>query len=149
MKLAAYARLAIQMQQVAGAGLDPSGAICVATAGSVLAGAIFGDHCSPISDTTVLSSRASGCDHVAHVRTQAPYALTVAAISIVLGTVPAAFGVSPWLLLLLGSVALWAVVRFIGRTTDRPAPRKQVSPGKQVSPKQEGRESTGRPQRVR
>ena len=141
--------LAIQMQQVAGAGLDPSGAICVATAGSVLAGAIFGDHCSPISDTTVLSSRASGCDHVAHVRTQAPYALTVAAISIVLGTVPAAFGVSPWLLLLLGSVALWAVVRFIGRTTDRPAPRKQVSPGKQVSPKQEGRESTGRPQRVR
>lgn len=110
--------LAIQMQQAAGSGLDPSGAICVATAGSVLAGAIFGDHCSPISDTTVLSSRASGCDHVAHVRTQLPYALTVAAVSIVLGTVPAAFGVSPWLLLMLGSVTLWGVVRYFGRTTD-------------------------------
>lgn len=110
--------LAIQMQQAAGSGLDPSGAICVATAGSVLAGAIFGDHCSPISDTTVLSSRASGCDHVAHVRTQLPYALTVAAVSIVLGTVPAAFGVSPWLLLMLSSVTLWGVVRYFGRTTD-------------------------------
>lgn len=110
--------LAIQMQQAAGSGLDPSGAICVATAGSVLAGAIFGDHCSPISDTTVLSSRASGCDHVAHVRTQLPYALTVAAVSIVLGAVPAAFGVSPWLLLMLGSVTLWGVVRYLGRTTD-------------------------------
>jgi Na+/H+ antiporter NhaC len=47
---------------------------------SVLAGSIFGDHCSPISDTTVLSSTASGCDHVDHVRTQLPYALIVAVV---------------------------------------------------------------------
>ena len=42
---------------------------------AVLAGALFGDHCRPISDTTVLSSLSSGCDHVDHVRTQLPYAL--------------------------------------------------------------------------
>jgi Na+/H+ antiporter NhaC len=42
---------------------------------AVLDGAIFGDHCSPISDTTILSSICSGSDHIAHVRTQLPYAL--------------------------------------------------------------------------
>ena len=42
---------------------------------AILGGAVFGDHCSPISDTTILSSMASGCDHVDHVRTQLPYAL--------------------------------------------------------------------------
>ena len=57
--------------------------ILLGTISSVLAGAIFGDHCSPISDTTVLSSTAAACDHVDHVRTQLPYALvggTIAAI---------------------------------------------------------------------
>jgi Na+/H+ antiporter NhaC len=67
--------------------------------GSVLAGSVFGDHCSPISDTTVLSSRASQCDYVAHVRTQMPYALTVAAVSMVCGTIPVGFGCSVWLAL--------------------------------------------------
>jgi Na+/H+ antiporter NhaC len=94
---------------------DPSGAICLATCGSVLAGAIFGDHCSPISDTTVLSSRASGCDHVQHVRTQMPYALVVGLVAILIGSIPAAFGFSPWLSLILGSVILWGLLRLIGR----------------------------------
>ena len=49
--------------------------VLLGTISSVLAGAVFGDHCSPISDTTILSSMASGCDHVDHVRTQLPYAL--------------------------------------------------------------------------
>ncbi|MEC9094244.1 MAG: Na+/H+ antiporter NhaC family protein [Planctomycetota bacterium] len=74
--------------------------------GSVLAGAIFGDHCSPISDTTVLSSQASGCDHVAHVRTQLPYALLVGFISILLGTLPIGYGINVWLLIPLGLAAL-------------------------------------------
>ena len=52
---------------------------CVA---SVLSGAVFGDHCSPISDTTILSSLAAGCNHIEHVRTQIPYALTVAIVSV-------------------------------------------------------------------
>jgi Na+/H+ antiporter NhaC len=86
---------------------------------AVLAGAIFGDHCSPISDTTVLSSMASGCDHVDHVRTQLPYALVVAGVSllalIVLGTV---LGSSPWgalAMIVVGSAALYAIVRTLGK----------------------------------
>ncbi|TWU05588.1 Na+/H+ antiporter NhaC family protein [Stieleria varia] len=103
--------LAITMDPSGG----PGGAICLATCGSVLAGAIFGDHCSPISDTTVLSSRASGCDHVRHVRTQMPYAIIVAAVCIAVGCVPAALGVSPWISLLAGSVVLVAIVRWVGK----------------------------------
>ncbi len=87
------------------AGGDPYHWITLATVGSVLAGAIFGDHCSPISDTTVLSSRASGCDHVAHVRTQAPYAFSVAGISILAGTLPAAVGVPSGICLLIAGFA--------------------------------------------
>ncbi len=92
--------------------------LLLATIGAVLAGAIFGDHCSPISDTTVLSSAATGCDHLAHVRTQMPYALTVGAVSLVFGYVPIAFGVSPLLTLPLGSVVLWLIIRFTGQTPD-------------------------------
>ncbi|MEZ6116665.1 MAG: Na+/H+ antiporter NhaC family protein [Pirellulaceae bacterium] len=62
--------------------------IFLCAVGGVLAGAIFGDHCSPISDTTVLSSQSSGCDHIAHVWTQMPYALAAAVVSIGLGTLP-------------------------------------------------------------
>jgi Na+/H+ antiporter NhaC len=43
--------------------------------GAVVSGGIFGDHVSPISDTTIISSMATGCDHIEHVRTQMPYAL--------------------------------------------------------------------------
>lgn len=92
----------------------PGGAIALSTCGAVLAGAIFGDHCSPISDTTVLSSRASDCDHVAHVRTQMPYAIVVAGICIALGTIPSTLGVSPWISLITGVVAIVVVVRCLG-----------------------------------
>lgn len=105
--------LAIQLDPSGG----PEGAIVLATSGAVLAGAIFGDHCSPISDTTVLSSRASGCDHLAHVRTQLPYAALVAGVCVLTGTVPAAFGVSPWISLVAGASLLFAIVRVIGKPT--------------------------------
>lgn len=100
-----------------GAGLDPQAAhgILLGAVSAVLAGALFGDHCSPISDTTVMSSMASGCDHVDHVRTQLPYALAVALVSLALGYVPGGFGLSPWLCLLAGIGALWAVVRWVGK----------------------------------
>jgi Na+/H+ antiporter NhaC len=51
--------------------------------GAVLSGGIFGDHCSPISDTTVISSLAAASDHIEHVRTQLPYALAVGGVATV------------------------------------------------------------------
>ncbi|MDA8016204.1 MAG: Na+/H+ antiporter NhaC family protein [Thermoanaerobaculia bacterium] len=83
--------------------------------GAVLTGAVWGDHCSPISDTTILSSMASGCDHVAHVRTQLPYALTTGAMAIFVGAVPAAYGAPAWSMLLLGIAMICVGVVFFSR----------------------------------
>jgi len=71
------------------------GLTTIITLAAILDGAVFGDHSSPISDTTIMSSVATSCDHVHHVRTQLPYALTVGALAFVMGYLPAAFGVSP------------------------------------------------------
>ncbi len=104
-----------------GAPVNPQDPLLLATIGSVLAGAIFGDHCSPISDTTVLSSLASGCDHISHVRTQMPYALLVAAVAVICGTAPAGFGVSPLgcvSCLLIGAAVLTAFLLFVARRVD-------------------------------
>jgi Na+/H+ antiporter NhaC len=81
----------------------------------VLAGAVWGDHCSPISDTTIMSSIASGCEHIEHVRTQLPYALLVGVVAILGGTLPAGFGMPWWLGLLIGGAALWVTLRILGR----------------------------------
>lgn len=85
---------------------------------SVLAGCVFGDHCSPISDTTILSSMASGCNHVDHVRTQLPYAVLVAIVCMLLGDIPTAFGISPYLSLLVIGLVIVGVVFLIGKKTD-------------------------------
>ena len=82
-----------------------------------LAGAVWGDHCSPISDTTVLSSVASGCDHIEHVRTQLPYALLVGVVALALGTIPGGFGMPPWISIVLGIGVLWGILKFFGRKT--------------------------------
>ena len=103
------------MLSLSGAQIPPTHPIFLAAVSSVLAGAIFGDHCSPISDTTVLSSQASGCNHVAHVRTQLPYALLVGAVSIVCGTLPIGLGVPVWLLLPLGPLLLAVSLRTLGK----------------------------------
>jgi Na+/H+ antiporter NhaC len=84
----------------------------------VLAGAIFGDHCSPISDTTVLSSTASACDHVDHVKTQLPYALVVGVIGIVLGNIGTAYGVPPLLALAGGAALVFAVVMTVAKPVE-------------------------------
>jgi Na+/H+ antiporter NhaC len=89
----------------------PGDGILIGGVASVLAGAIFGDHCSPISDTTVLSSTASACDHVDHVKTQLPYALLVGAVGIVLGNIGTAYGLSPWIALAVSSVFLVIFLR--------------------------------------
>nr|WP_319777192.1 Na+/H+ antiporter NhaC family protein [uncultured Sphaerochaeta sp.] len=92
--------------------------LILACIGSVLTGAVFGDHCSPISDTTILSSSASGSDHIDHVKTQAPYALTAAGLAILLGTLPAGFGIPSWISLLLGAAVIIVLVGVIGKKID-------------------------------
>ncbi len=89
--------------------------ILYATIASTLTGAVWGDHCSPISDTTILSSVASGCNHVAHVRTQLPYAMSVAAISLLVCLLPVGYGVPWWITILLAIVALYILLRVIGK----------------------------------
>jgi len=80
----------------------------------VLGGAIFGDHCSPISDTTIMASMSSACDHIAHVKTQLPYALAIQVICLIL-YVLGGFISSWWVLLLIGAVSVLAVVRYVGK----------------------------------
>ncbi len=84
-----------------------------------LAGAVWGDHCSPISDTTVLSSMASGCDHIEHVRTQLPYAMTVGVVAIAIGTIPGGYGMPPLLSIVLGVLILLALLRYLGKSADQ------------------------------
>ena len=85
------------------------------TVSSVLAGSVLGDHCSPISDTTILSSLACSCDHIDHVRTQLPYALTVGGIAVFLGTIPSSLGLPVWICFPLAIGAMWGIVRIIGK----------------------------------
>ncbi len=82
---------------------------------SVLAGAVMGDHCSPISDTTIMSSLASSCNHLQHVSTQMPYALTVGTTALLVGVLPTALGLPSWAAFLLGFAVLGLVVRLIGK----------------------------------
>jgi Na+/H+ antiporter NhaC len=99
-------------------GYDVGGVIppvTVGTVGAVLAGAVFGDHCSPISDTTIVSSFSCDCDVMAHVRTQLPYALVAGVIAMVLGYAPAGWGAPPILLLGIGGAACWMAVRYFGK----------------------------------
>lgn len=79
--------------------------VIVATS-AVLTGAIFGDHCSPISDTTILSSTGAGCDHIEHVRTQIWYSVFVGIIAILFGYIPAGLGVRPFISIPVAIVAM-------------------------------------------
>jgi Na+/H+ antiporter NhaC len=98
---------------------DPSGMhILYSSVASVLAGAVWGDHCSPISDTTVLSSVACGCNHIEHVRTQLPYALLVGGAALLIGTVPGGFGLSPWVSVIVGLAVLFSILKFFGRRAE-------------------------------
>ena len=92
--------------------------ILYAAIASVLAGAVWGDHCSPISDTTILSSMASGCDHIEHVRTQLPYAFVIGAVAVLAGLLPAGFGVPWWICLPISAVILLGVLFVIGKPID-------------------------------
>ncbi len=82
---------------------------------SVLAGSVMGDHCSPISDTTIMSSLASSCNHMQHVRTQMPYALTVGGVAVLIGVLPTALGLPSWVAFLVAFLILGLIVRLIGK----------------------------------
>ena len=92
--------------------------ILYSTIACVLTGAVWADHCSPISDTTILTSMASGCDLMDHVKTQMPYALIAGSIALFIGTLPAGFGVPWWLLLGLGFILLFIIINTYGKPTD-------------------------------
>lgn len=97
----------------ASSGIDPM-TYMFATIGAVFAGAVFGDHCSPISDTTIMSSMFSGADHIDHVNTQIPYALLAAAGAFV-GYIGVAMRLPILINLLVGAIVALAVFRFLSR----------------------------------
>lgn len=100
--------------------LNPADSVfMLACVGAVLTGAIFGDHCSPISDTTILSSTGAGVDHLDHVATQMPYAIVMAGMTIVFGYLLVGFGLNVWATLAIGIVATAALVFFVGKRADR------------------------------
>jgi len=81
----------------------------------VLAASVLGDHCSPISDTTILSSLSSDCPHIDHVKTQLPYAITVGVISLLAGILTTALGGGIWICLVLFIVSLIIMILIIRR----------------------------------
>lgn len=82
---------------------------------TVIAGSVLGDHCSPISDTTILSSLSAGCKHIDHVKTQMPYALVVGSIALIFGVIPAGFGVPFYVLFPLCLILLYLTIRIFGK----------------------------------
>jgi len=99
------------------AGLPPEVAneLIYASVSAVLAGSVWGDHCSPISDTTILSSIASQCDHIEHVRTQLPYAIVVGVVSILAIISATVLDISPWIIYPVGLALLLGVLFKFGR----------------------------------
>jgi Na+/H+ antiporter NhaC len=89
--------------------------ILYATVAAVMGGAVWGDHCSPISDTTILSSMASQCDHIEHVRTQLPYALAAGLVALFVCFLPAGFGLPWWLCLPAGAALVIGLLLWKGR----------------------------------
>ena len=94
----------------------PSGELMVISVAACLAGAVCGDHCSPISDTTIMASAGADCDHIEHVSTQLPYALTVAGVSFV-GYIMAGFVQNAWIVLPV-SLALMAGILLVIRSKE-------------------------------
>ena len=98
--------------------INPEMSYVIVATSAVLTGAIFGDHCSPISDTTILSSMGAGCNHIDHVRTQMPYAIFVAVITIVFGYIPAGFGLPVYVVLPIAFVAMFIGIQIFGKSVE-------------------------------
>ena len=98
--------------------ISPDMTYIIMSTSAVLTGAIFGDHCSPISDTTIMSSMGAGCDHIAHVKTQMWYSLFVAVLTILFGYIPVGLGLPVYIVLPLSIIGLGLLIYFIGRPVD-------------------------------
>ncbi|EHK2328354.1 Na+/H+ antiporter NhaC family protein [Clostridium perfringens] len=98
--------------------INPEWNFFIVSTSAVLTGAIFGDHCSPISDTTILSSTGAGCDHIEHVRTQIWYAIFVGIVTVLFGYIPAGLGLSIFIVLPLSLVALFILTMIFGKKVD-------------------------------
>jgi Na+/H+ antiporter NhaC len=103
--------------QLAGPGSD----IPVIVFASVLTGAVFGDHCSPLSDTMILSSISSHSDYMDHFKTQLPYGILAMLVSLFIGFIPAAFGIPPLYTLPTGLLVMFLLVRLLGKKIISPA----------------------------
>lgn len=99
-------------------GNDIDSLVFLGSFAAIMAGSTFGDHCSPISDTTILSSMACACDHIDHVRTQMPYALLAGAFSIVFGFLFIGLGWYNIFVLLFAFALIMAIVRFYGKDAE-------------------------------
>ena len=97
---------------------DANSTLTTITAGTVLTGAIVGDHCSPISDTTILSAGGAGCPLIDHVNTQLPYTIFVASISIICGYLLIALGLPIIVSYVIGFISMITIVFFIGKHPD-------------------------------
>lgn len=98
--------------------MNPEMSFIIVTTSAVLTGAIFGDHCSPISDTTILSSMGAGCSHIDHVKTQMPYALFVAIVTVLFGYIPAGLGLPIYLVLPIALIAIFIGVQIFGKKVE-------------------------------
>jgi Na+/H+ antiporter NhaC len=113
---------------VSSVGVFSPNIIHLGTVGAVLAGAVFGDHCSPISDTTILSSMASGSDHIDHVKTQIPYAVAAALIAVFVGYLPAGWGIPVWICLGAGVLLLILCLHILGKKVPESVPLPRHCP---------------------
>ncbi len=106
--------------------ITPDSSYVLISTGAVLTGAIFGDHCSPISDTTILSSMGSACDHLDHVRTQMVYSLTVAGATILFGYIPVGLGLPIGIVLPVSIGIIGLIVYFVGKPVPAAPIEKEI-----------------------
>ena len=98
--------------------INPEMSYVIMSTSAVLTGAIFGDHCSPISDTTILSSMGAGCNHIDHVKTQIWYSLFVAGFTILFGYIPVGLGLPIYIVLPMAVIVLAIATYFLGKPVD-------------------------------
>lgn len=106
--------------------INPDSGYVLISVSAVLTGAIFGDHCSPISDTTILSSMGAACDHIEHTKTQMWYSISVAIITILFGYIPVGMGMSISVVLPISIAVIGLTVYFIGKPVESTASNEKL-----------------------
>lgn len=95
------------------------GIITMLTFAAILDGSIFGDHCSPLSDTTIMSAIASNCDYTHHIKTQFPYTVLVGIIAVVFGYLPSTLGIPIWINYLAGILTMTGIFYYLAHRSKR------------------------------